>query len=334
MNCEVDGLVFYIALATYNGERFLPELLSSIQSQSFREWKLLSRDDGSTDDTQLILKERSDRDGRIEVLDETGGQLGASLNFGCVMQAALAGGARYLAFADQDDVWAHEKLARQLHLIQDAENEFGSDTPILVHSDLSVVNERLETLQSSFMKSSRRFRNEGDPLRTLLAHNFVIGCSVVINQSLLELATPVPAGAFMHDWWLALCSAAAGRIVYSDETLVKYRQHDHNSIGAGRSSYTRALWELIRQDRWRKDLQAHCKTIAQAHAVRNRIAERYPDDSIPSALDQFCEATGEASSSLSRALHFVRRRTLQLPLARKAVFLMRTVAANPYRRAA
>ena len=323
-----------IALATYNGERFLPELISSLEDQSFREWNLIARDDGSTDSTRSILEERAANDRRFVIVRDPERQLGPSLNFGRVMHTALTDGARYLALADQDDVWHCEKLARQLRQVKDAEAEFGADTPILAHSDLSVVDEQLENLNPSFMKSSRRFRNPTNPLATLLAHNFVIGCSVVINRSLLELATPVPNEAYMHDWWLALCAAAAGRLVYLDEPLVNYRQHENNSIGAGRSSYTRALWELFRRDRWRKDLQSHCRTVAQAHALKLRLLERFPNESIPPALGQFCGATDETSTRISRAIHFARAPTLQLPFARKAVFLMRTVAANPFRKAA
>jgi hypothetical protein len=66
----------------------------------------------------------------------------------------------------------------------------------------------------------------------LLTQNFVTGCATVINRSLLELATPLPADVIMHDWWLALCAAACGRIEYLPHALVRYRQHGANQIGA------------------------------------------------------------------------------------------------------
>lgn len=324
--------MFCIALATYNGERFLPELLTSIQEQTFRSWILLVRDDGSTDGTLSILKERAARDARIELLSSEE-QLGPSLNFGRIMRVALNREASYLAFADQDDVWQPEKLATQLRAIEDAETQHGVETPMLVHSDVSVVNETLQTIDPSFRKFSRRHLNTTDPLSTLLAHNFVIGCSTVVNKALLKVAVPVPESAFMHDWWVALLAASAGKLIDIDKPLVQYRQHNSNSIGAGRSSYFRALVELVKgEGRWAQDIETHRRTIEQAHALQQRLQTL--SHAVPDRLTKFCNVTGAASSRLSQAMRLATTDTLELPLARKAVFLMRTLATRQARRAA
>lgn len=321
-----------VALATYNGERFLPELLASIQEQTFRSWNLLVRDDGSTDNTEAILQEHAANDPRIVILPSEE-QLGPSLNFGRIMQAALNRDAQQVAFADQDDVWLPEKLATQVRAMEDAQSQFGVDTPLLVHSDVSVVDETLQTVDPSFRNFSRRYLNTGDPLRTLLAHNFVIGCSTVINRALLKLAVPVPESAFMHDWWVALIAASSGKLVDIDQPLVQYRQHNNNSIGASRSSYLQALVELVRgEGRWARDIETHRRTIQQAHALRNRL--EVTGVGVPDVLDRFCDMTSAGNSRLNQAMRLAATDTLELPLARKTVFLMRTLATRPAKRAA
>ena len=64
----------FIALATYQGAKYLRPLIQSIRRQSYADWTLLARDDGSTDATAKILRELARRDARIAVLDDGGGQ--------------------------------------------------------------------------------------------------------------------------------------------------------------------------------------------------------------------------------------------------------------------
>ena len=79
----------YIALGTYQGEAYLPELLESIRRQSYRDWTLLARDDGSTDATLPILRRAAAEDQRIVVWDEDRRRRGAAGNFGLLMQQAF-----------------------------------------------------------------------------------------------------------------------------------------------------------------------------------------------------------------------------------------------------
>ena len=74
----------------------------------------------------------------------------------------------------------------------------------------------------------------------LVVQNFVTGCASVFNRPLAELALPISHAAIMHDWWLALCAASAGRIVEREAVTVRYRQHARNQIGA------RAYGDVVR----------------------------------------------------------------------------------------
>ena len=94
-----------IVMASYNGAPYIGEQIQSIQAQSVRHWRLLVRDDGSTDDTRDILARIASTDSRINILD-AGPQagLGSSLNFSAALEAATKTDSNLFFIADQDDV--------------------------------------------------------------------------------------------------------------------------------------------------------------------------------------------------------------------------------------
>jgi glycosyltransferase involved in cell wall biosynthesis len=221
-----------ILLATYNGEKFLAEQIASIFAQSHLQFRLLVRDDGSSDGTASLLGDcAARRPGEVVVIDNRGCRLGPSGSFGALLEHSTAG---YVMFCDQDDVWLPEKVARLLGRMRAAEEKYGHQTPILVHSDLAVVGERLETIHPSFWRYQRLSPIRGAKLNRLLVQNVVAGCAAMINRALAERALPIPPEAVMHDWWLALTAAALGRLECLAEATVLYRQHGQNRIGAQR----------------------------------------------------------------------------------------------------
>lgn len=217
-----------ILLATYNGQKFLPELLSSILQQTHKELRIIVRDDGSSDGTCALLDAFAREDARITVLPSAG-QLGAKGNFSRLMEHASAD---YIFFADQDDVWKPEKIFLLLLRMKEMELVHGRRMPLLVHSDMQVVDVALKVLDHSFWHYSRLNPYYSRSLNKLLVQNTVTGCSTLINRPLLDIAAPIPDEAIMHDWWLALVAGAFGRIGVEDSPTVLYRQHGHNTIGA------------------------------------------------------------------------------------------------------
>ena len=220
-----------ILMSTYNGSRYLPAQLESIRAQSHQAWALLVRDDGSSDGTGLLIEEFSRRDERIARVHDDAGNLGPWASFGRLLAAASASAARYFLFSDQDDVWVEDKIESQLRALRTAEEKLGGESPILVHSDLELVDEQLRPIHPSFRDFQRVSYDRADPLGTLLIHNAVVGCTTGFNRALLEFAAPLPPGA-PHDWWLALSAAAVGQIVDDPGPTVHYRQHGQNAVGA------------------------------------------------------------------------------------------------------
>jgi glycosyltransferase involved in cell wall biosynthesis len=223
-----------IFLATRNGEIFINEQIESIINQSFMDWVLLIRDDVSTDNTLSLLTKWCSTDSRIHLLDNLDELSGSALNnFSRLVSCRNKYQADYFCFCDQDDIWAADKLYKSLKALIEIENISGwKKLPALVHSDLEVVDRNLYTINRSFVKMMRlRPSNESMPAR-LLSRNEVTGCTLLCNQALLDIASPIPNNVIMHDWWLALVAAYTGRVRFLDETLVHYRQHSQNVIGA------------------------------------------------------------------------------------------------------
>ncbi len=262
-----------IALATYNGAAHVDEQVRSFQAQDFREWELLARDDGSSDATRVILARLASRDPRIRVLD-AGPNLGVIGNFAALLAHADAAGADYVFPSDQDDVWLPTKLSRSLALMARLESEHGRDTPLLVHSDLAVVDGALRPLYPSFLRRQGIRHEETSPLNVLLVQNFVTGCASLLNRALLRLALPFPERCIMHDWWIAECAAAAGAIGFVPEPLVLYRQHGANQIGASGSLGNLNVLDAAGRRRFVRSWEIAVESVDQARALAARLRDR------------------------------------------------------------
>jgi len=303
-----------VLLAAYNGAQLVRDQIESIQQQTISDWTLLVRDDCSEDHTRDVLKKFADEDKRIRYVDDMRGHLGAAGNFGELMRIALEEGADTIFFSDQDDVWSSGKMARQLHCLDDLEREYGPGIPLLSYSDLEVVDENLDQIHPSFMHYQRQRHEHGDPIHVLLTQNFVAGCSVAINRPLLELAVPVPKEIMLHDWWLAVCTAACGRIGYIDQSLVRYRQHAKNHLGALRIPLVGNFLAPSYRKRLAKSQSHMHGTVAQALILKERIALRNINCSanVRELLDRFSSCFGQ---SRAQRLWTVYR----LPLRRQGI---------------
>lgn len=218
-----------LVVATYNGRRYVRQQLDSVLNQSVKDVRILIGDDGSTDGTlDLLMQHAENFSDRVELLPTQGRGGGASANFSRLL---LATDAPYVFLCDQDDVWDEGKVAVSLECMRGLESVYGVGTPLLVHTDLRVVDQSLETLSVSFFKF-QRLDAQAASLKQLLVQNMVTGCTVVVNRALLNKALPVPADAIMHDWWLALVAAAFGKIGFVNRATMSYRQHGANTVGA------------------------------------------------------------------------------------------------------
>lgn len=218
-----------ILLATYNGMDFIIPQIESILGQTHANVRLMIRDDGSTDDTVEILKEYASKHPSKITLLPPGERLGIKGNFSHLMTHSQAD---YILFADQDDIWDRDKVSITLKKMKELEALHTSKCPLLVHSDLKVMDDASEIVSSSFWKYASLNPYCGHTLNRLLMQNVVTGCAMMFNRPLLHLALPIPETAVMHDWWLALVASAFGNIGEVPEATIMYRQHGKNALGA------------------------------------------------------------------------------------------------------
>lgn len=222
-----------ILMSTYNGQQFLAEQIRSIQEQTFTDWTLLIRDDGSSDQTKDLLQDFARQDSRIRLIDvEETENLGVIKSFHRLVHYEQAD---YYFFSDQDDVWLPDKLAVSL---QEAQS-YPTDQPLMVYMDLTVVNQDLQVMTESMIRSQSHHANT--ELVQELTENTVTGGVAMINHTLAELWSGTE-DVLMHDWYLALLASALGKLVFIDKSGELYRQHADNVLGARTLSKRLKKW--------------------------------------------------------------------------------------------
>ena len=220
-----------ILLASYNGEAYIGNQLESILVQDYQDFEILVSDDGSQDETVQVVRRYAHADSRIRLVSEGTSHGGACGNFLSLVEQATA---PYIAFCDQDDVWLPDKLSLELEKMHQLEEAHGSDVPLLVFTDLAVVDEALEVVSPSFMRYSG-FDPQRVSLANLLAQNVSPGCVMLANRALYHDALRLPEShedIIMHDWWFMLTASALGHLGFVDKATMLYRQHGNNTVGA------------------------------------------------------------------------------------------------------
>lgn len=266
-----------VLMATYQGIRYLEQQLDSILAQTVpvRIW---ISDDGSDDGTRQLLEDYQnwypDQIFLFHRKKEETSMPGAAGNFFWLLSlAAKEGKSDYVMLSDQDDVWFHDKVKRQLRRMKQLEKGLGNNCPILVHSDMAVTDENLNEISPSF------FAYAGcNPERTsfaeILVENPVTGAAVMMNRALLKLAAKPPKICFMHDWWIALTASCFGVIDYVGEPLYQYRQHGANVLGAREGGSLEECRQRISRQRQQEVEENYRLMMAQANAFGKRFWER------------------------------------------------------------
>lgn len=221
-----------ILMASYNGERYIKEQIESIINQDFSNWHLFISDDGSTDNTLSLEKSYQKKfPQKITIIENKTNKHGSKYNFFNLVNIVLSEKYNYFMFSDQDDVWKKNKVSDTFNLMKQAKNN--TNVPILIHTDLEVVDENLKTLGNSFIKY-RALNPECKDINHLLIQNNVTGCTMMVNRPLLVKALQVEGidKIAMHDWWFALIASIYGKIYFLNKSTIKYRQHGGNVVGA------------------------------------------------------------------------------------------------------
>lgn len=218
-----------ILLAAYNGERYIKQQIDSIVSQTYSNWRLIIKDDKSTDATLEIIKEYEKKfPGKIIVKDSIKNSGSAKQNFMSMLELAEA---EFIMFSDHDDVWLPDKIKVTLKTMEKMVAKYGKETPLLIHGDLIVVDKDLNTLAQS-MFYQQNLDSKKVLFNDYLVQNNITGCTMMINRALVNKIRQFPREYIMHDWWFGLIASAFGKVQFMNHKLIKYRQHGNNEVGA------------------------------------------------------------------------------------------------------
>lgn len=203
-----------VAMATYNGEKYIKEQVESILKQLNENDELIISDDGSTDDTINILESFQKKDSRIKIYE--GPKNGIKQNFANAISKTEG---KYIFLADQDDIWMDSKVKTIIEI-------FESDNTItLITHDSKMVNQDLEIINESFFD----FRKVKPGFINNLIKNSFIGCCMAFRSELKEKILPIPNDIPMHDQWIGLVAELDEKTRFINDKLLLYRRHNENN---------------------------------------------------------------------------------------------------------
>lgn len=215
-----------LAMCVYNGARYLQEQLDSIARQTMSLDQVVIVDDNSSDDSWDLLQAWKARCGLNVLLVRNSRNLGVVRNF---EKAALLVDADIVFFADQDDIWYPDKVARMLRVFDDPQ-------VVLAHSDADLVDEDGTRLGRRLFATlllrddERELVHTGRAAAVYLKRNLVTGAACAARLELVRRALPFPQG-WIHDEWLALAAGVTGAVAILEEPIMSYRLHGANTVG-------------------------------------------------------------------------------------------------------
>lgn len=310
---NMDNAKITVLLATYNGEKYVEEMIDSVLAQDYDNIELILSDDGSIDKTISILDIYAQKY-PDKVKRYVSGQKFGSAQKHFMHLLKTFHDSPYVMFCDQDDFWHKDKVSKTLEKMQEIEKE---GLPVLVHTDLRVVDAGLKEISPSFCKQMR-LRGKETSFNRYLVQNFVTGCTMLMNRALVELAIKdYGEGTIqMHDWWIALIASAFGKIAFLNQPTIDYRQHGNNVVGAKDVGSVGFVKNSIKTKKMQKSI---LMALAQAKLF-NELYKDYLSGKQLKTITAFIST--ENKCLLKRDYIYIRHKLLKRGFLRKVAQLM------------
>ena len=237
-----------VALCTYNGEKYLPEQLESIVSQSVPVHELVVCDDGSQDRTLEILHQFSDKAPFPVRIFQNTVNLGSTKNFEKCLSLCQGD---ILFLCDQDDIWRADKVEKQVGYLEENPHVDAVFSDARVIDDLSRPTQSTIWQEVEFNESPQRLWKAGKAHEILFEGFVVTGATLALRRSVLKQLVPFPVHVpkLIHDAWIALVLSLEGRIQFITEPLVSYRMHASQQVGFGTQMKPVRLSDRLLRDR-------------------------------------------------------------------------------------
>ena len=220
-----------VCIPTYNGEKFIKRQLETIICQLNNEDEIIISDDGSTDNTLLIISKFNDS--RIKIFHHKPKK--RKCNFDLTTRnlenAVRNARGKFIFLADQDDIWAKDKVKKILPLLQKYD---------LVLHDCDIIDENDKLLKKSYFE---KIKSSKGIVKNIYKNSY-LGCCMAFRDSIVGEIMPFPKNEIPHDIWIGLVCEYYGTVKFFNERLIKYRRHGNNLSASSEKSNNSIIFKL------------------------------------------------------------------------------------------
>jgi rhamnosyltransferase len=227
-----------IILSTFNGETFILDQLKSICHQTFKDFKIIIRDDNSSDKTIQIATEYLEKENiEFKIVVDDLGNLGPEKSFKTLLNHTNS---ELIVLCDQDDIWANDKLEK---LIQLYNSDAKKNIPALIFSNANLIDTDGHSLNKTIHKKLKwKQRN----FNAFIFNNYVQGCTMMINAQMKDAYLKMQTSIGIHDYPMILIALHYSNFAYTSENLTSYRLHENNTIGLSKGNLTLKVKDLLK----------------------------------------------------------------------------------------
>ena len=217
-NAQNNYPLISVIIPVYNGEKYISETLESVIAQTEKNWEIIAINDGSTDTSQTILENYLKKiPGRLQVISVENGGVSRARNIGVSAARGI-----YIAFLDQDDLWAPEKLQCQINMF------FTNKSLGIAFTNESIIDQQGSIIREKALKFDKK--NRGNIFDHLIFDNFIPISSVILEKKLfMAIGGFDPQFSLAEDYDFLLKVTQKVPVDFIDEPLLLYREHGESS---------------------------------------------------------------------------------------------------------
>lgn len=235
-----------VLLSAYNGEKYIKAQIESILRQTFTDFELLVRDDGSDDSTKQIVKELAKTDSRIRFIsDDNKGNLGYPKCFYALTD--MAPDADFYFFSDQDDIWFEDKIERAVDML----SKLPSDVPAAYYGGYTICDEELKPVRNARPAHTPPKNKSSDlPVCSISLKDTIfevcgLEFTMAVNRSALELLNNnKPSFCTGRGTWMSMLYSVYANIVCDERPCAFYRRHQSAVTASNQSFLGLWLWRI------------------------------------------------------------------------------------------
>lgn len=216
-----------VALATYNGEKYVEKQVRSILDQTIPPDEIIISDDNSQDRTLKIIEKLGDP--RIKLI-KNNDNIGYTQNF---KQAISSTKGDWIFLADQDDIWLPNKVEKMMTVIKSNKCDLLCSNFSLIDKNGEEISKTENFFINSYVRKAKAGVNKVTFSRVVLG-NVLQGCTYCFSKEVGNKFLEINNSDVIHDWQLMLIASYMGNVLFYNEPLIKYRLHDANSVGIGK----------------------------------------------------------------------------------------------------